>query len=229
MFLLVFLSTFPVVIPFIVFQDVHPLRASNAVAIAMMFAAGHYLARHGGYRPLLTGASVVVLGVVLVGHDRPGRLTCSVRLKTRRAKHGAGPLDQLVLRDLDSRGCTVSGAGATVPAHLVERQYLDAFDVAEIGGETRDLLDLSEIVGQPGHQNVAHPHRPPTSRQAAGKRQRRGDIHAGQVSMAFGIPRLDVEQDEIDDVEIGVGEAIAVIAVGVQRGVRPSPSPPQTA
>jgi len=67
-FLLVFLSTFPVVIPFIVFSDVYvALRASNAVAIAMMFAAGYYLARHGGYRPLLTGASVVVLGVVLVG------------------------------------------------------------------------------------------------------------------------------------------------------------------
>ena len=67
-FLLVFLSTFPVVIPFIVFQDIYfALRASNAVAIAMMFTAGYWLARHGGYRPLLTGASVVVLGVVLVG------------------------------------------------------------------------------------------------------------------------------------------------------------------
>ena len=67
-FLLVFLSTFPVVIPFLVFTDTYTaLRASNAVAIAMMFAAGYYLARHGGYRPLLTGASVVVLGVVLVG------------------------------------------------------------------------------------------------------------------------------------------------------------------
>jgi hypothetical protein len=67
-FLLVFLSTFPVVIPFIVFKDVYlALRASNAVAIVMMFAAGYYLARHGGYRPLLTGVSVVVLGVVLVG------------------------------------------------------------------------------------------------------------------------------------------------------------------
>ena len=67
MFLLVFLSTFPVVIPFIVFQDVYvALRASNAVAIVMMFMAGYWLAGHGGYRPWLTGASVVVLGVVLV-------------------------------------------------------------------------------------------------------------------------------------------------------------------
>jgi hypothetical protein len=67
-FLLVFLSTFPVVIPFIVFRDVHfALRASNAVAIAMMFMTGYWLARHGGYHPWRTGASVVVLGVVLVG------------------------------------------------------------------------------------------------------------------------------------------------------------------
>lgn len=67
-FLLVFLSTFPVVIPFIIFRDVFfALRASNAVAIAMMFSAGYWLARHGGYRPLVTGVSVVVLGVVLVG------------------------------------------------------------------------------------------------------------------------------------------------------------------
>ena len=66
-FLLVFLSTFPVVIPFIVFQDVYvALRASNAVAIVMMFMAGYWLAGHGGYRPWLTGASVAVLGVVLV-------------------------------------------------------------------------------------------------------------------------------------------------------------------
>ena len=44
-FLLVFLSTFPVVIPFVVFKDVHfALRASNAVAIVMMFVAGYWLA-----------------------------------------------------------------------------------------------------------------------------------------------------------------------------------------
>jgi VIT1/CCC1 family predicted Fe2+/Mn2+ transporter len=67
-FLLVFLSTFPVVIPFIVFRDVHvALRASNAVAIAMMFMAGYWLARHGGYHPWRTGASVAALGVALVG------------------------------------------------------------------------------------------------------------------------------------------------------------------
>lgn len=66
-FLLVFLSTFPVVIPFLIFQNVAVgMRASNAVAIALLFASGYVLARHGGFRPWRTGLSMVVLGVVLV-------------------------------------------------------------------------------------------------------------------------------------------------------------------
>ena len=66
-FLLVFLSTFPVVIPFLVFRNVHlALRMSNVVALAMLFAAGYLLGRHGGYHPWRTGLTMVVLGVVLV-------------------------------------------------------------------------------------------------------------------------------------------------------------------
>jgi hypothetical protein len=66
-FLLVVLSTFPVVIPFLIFRQVHvAMRASNLVAILMLFAAGYLLARYGGYHPWRTGLSMVVLGVVLV-------------------------------------------------------------------------------------------------------------------------------------------------------------------
>jgi hypothetical protein len=67
-FLLVFLATFPVVIPFLVVRDVQlALRLSNLVALVMMFACGYSLARHGGYHPWRTGLSVALLGVVLVG------------------------------------------------------------------------------------------------------------------------------------------------------------------
>ena len=67
-FLLVFLSTFPVVIPFLLFSKVHlAIRVSKLVALVMMFVAGHWLARHGGYHPLGTGLGVVLLGVLLVG------------------------------------------------------------------------------------------------------------------------------------------------------------------
>jgi VIT1/CCC1 family predicted Fe2+/Mn2+ transporter len=67
-FLLVFLSTFPVVIPFMFIGEVGTaLRASNLVAIVMLFASGYVLARYGGHRPLLMGGSMVLLGVTLVG------------------------------------------------------------------------------------------------------------------------------------------------------------------
>jgi hypothetical protein len=67
-FMLVFLSTFPVVIPFLVFTNVRiAIRASNVVAIVMMFLAGYWLAKHGGHHPWRAGLSVVLLGVVLVG------------------------------------------------------------------------------------------------------------------------------------------------------------------
>ncbi|HEY7058074.1 MAG TPA: hypothetical protein VH458_16170 [Vicinamibacterales bacterium] len=66
-FLLVFVSTFPVVVPFLVLSDVRlALRLSNLVAIVMLFMAGGILARHGGLNPVRTGLTVVLLGVLLV-------------------------------------------------------------------------------------------------------------------------------------------------------------------
>jgi len=67
-FLLVFLSTFPVVIPFFFVRDVsHALRASNAVAIVMLFVAGWSLGRHAGRPGWRTGLGMVATGIVLVG------------------------------------------------------------------------------------------------------------------------------------------------------------------
>jgi VIT1/CCC1 family predicted Fe2+/Mn2+ transporter len=66
-FLLVVLSTFPVVIPFLVFRNVHvAVRLSNLVAIAMLFAAGYLVARHAGLHPWRTGLNMVVLGALLL-------------------------------------------------------------------------------------------------------------------------------------------------------------------
>jgi hypothetical protein len=66
-FLLVFLSTFPIVIPFLVFRNVNlALRMSNLVALVMLFVLGSWLARHGGHHPFRTGLSMMLLGVVLV-------------------------------------------------------------------------------------------------------------------------------------------------------------------
>ena len=67
-FLLVFLSTFPIVIPFLIFRNVFlALRLSNLVALVMLFITGSWLARHGGHHPLWTGLAMMTLGVVLVG------------------------------------------------------------------------------------------------------------------------------------------------------------------
>ena len=66
-FLLVFLSTFPVVLPFLFKHDVtRALRISNAIAIAMLFLTGYAFGRCAGHRPWLMGFSMVVLGGVLV-------------------------------------------------------------------------------------------------------------------------------------------------------------------
>jgi hypothetical protein len=63
----VFLSTFPVVIPFIVMRDAIPaLRVSNLIAVALLFVIGFSLGRYAGFRPLRMGLSMVGLGGVLV-------------------------------------------------------------------------------------------------------------------------------------------------------------------
>jgi hypothetical protein len=67
-FLLVFLSTFPVAIPFVVMQDAGPaMRLSNGIALLMLFLAGYAYGKCVERRPWLTGISMVVLGSVLVG------------------------------------------------------------------------------------------------------------------------------------------------------------------
>ena len=66
-FLLVFLSTFPVAVPFIVMQDaMRAMRVSNGVAVAMLFVAGAAYGRYVGRSPWLIGAAMVALGAVLV-------------------------------------------------------------------------------------------------------------------------------------------------------------------
>ena len=66
-FLLVFLSTFPVAVPFMVMHSVvGAVRVSNGVAIAMLFAAGLAYGRLVGWVPWMFGISMVALGVVLV-------------------------------------------------------------------------------------------------------------------------------------------------------------------
>ena len=67
-FLLVFLSTFPVVIPFALLKDIRlALRLSNAVAVAMLFLTGYAFGRITGRRPWAVGIIMMLLGILLVG------------------------------------------------------------------------------------------------------------------------------------------------------------------
>jgi VIT1/CCC1 family predicted Fe2+/Mn2+ transporter len=66
-FLLVFFSTFPVVVPLIVVRDTQiAVRVSNAVAVSMMFILGWSLGRYAGRPGWRSGAVVVTVGLVLV-------------------------------------------------------------------------------------------------------------------------------------------------------------------
>lgn len=65
-FLLVFLSVFPVVLPFVFFDDVaFAIRMSNAVAVALLFFTGFTFGLHSG-RPWRTGILMVLIGVAMV-------------------------------------------------------------------------------------------------------------------------------------------------------------------
>jgi VIT1/CCC1 family predicted Fe2+/Mn2+ transporter len=66
-FLLVVLSTFPLVIPFIVFDEAtRALLWSRVVAVAMLFLAGALLARHSGGNIWLNGLTMAAIGALLM-------------------------------------------------------------------------------------------------------------------------------------------------------------------
>lgn len=66
-FLLVVLSTVPVVLPFVFMRDAHAaLRVSNAIAVTLMFLMGYTFGRLANSRPWVTGIVMVALGAALV-------------------------------------------------------------------------------------------------------------------------------------------------------------------
>lgn len=66
-FLLVVVSTLPVVLPFIFFTEpVLALRISNGIAIALLFVTGYKFGQFSGYRPWRMGVVVTIFAGVLV-------------------------------------------------------------------------------------------------------------------------------------------------------------------
>ena len=65
--LIVFCTTLPLAIPFVLFDEVHrAMRWSNGIAIALLFVAGAAYARNVGGRPWHVGLGMVLMGSVLV-------------------------------------------------------------------------------------------------------------------------------------------------------------------
>lgn len=66
-FLLVFLSTFPLVVPFLfIAEPVRALRTSHAIAVASLYLIGHSWGKHSGHHPVQMGLAMLALGLVLV-------------------------------------------------------------------------------------------------------------------------------------------------------------------
>jgi VIT1/CCC1 family predicted Fe2+/Mn2+ transporter len=66
-FLLVSVSTFPLVVPFLVFGELgRAMVASRIVALAMLFVGGWVLARHAGGKPWRWGLGLSSVGAVLL-------------------------------------------------------------------------------------------------------------------------------------------------------------------
>jgi len=67
-FLLVTISTFPLVVPFMLFKEIGPaLLGSRLVALALLFLGGWLLASHAGGNRWLAGTGMAAVGALLVG------------------------------------------------------------------------------------------------------------------------------------------------------------------
>ena len=96
-FLLVFFSTFPVVIPFLLFSTAQvALRVSNLIALVMLFCLGYWLGQHGGYPPWHRPQHGLARRGAGGDYDRPRGMTTKGRAAARR---------QLVVRWRVHRRC----------------------------------------------------------------------------------------------------------------------------
>jgi VIT1/CCC1 family predicted Fe2+/Mn2+ transporter len=66
--LLCFLSTFPMVLPFLFMSEPGPaLRVSNAIAVAMLALLGYRFGCRSGISPWMTALIMVAFGAAMVG------------------------------------------------------------------------------------------------------------------------------------------------------------------
>jgi VIT1/CCC1 family predicted Fe2+/Mn2+ transporter len=65
--LLVFTCTFPVALPFIFINNTAlALRLSNGIALLILFVGGFSVGKYSGFRPVVSGIAILLLGIILV-------------------------------------------------------------------------------------------------------------------------------------------------------------------
>lgn len=66
-FLLVFVSTFPIALPFLIFNNLKTaMLVSNGTALACLFAAGYALALYSGLKPFITALAYTIFGTAII-------------------------------------------------------------------------------------------------------------------------------------------------------------------
>lgn len=66
-FILVFVSTFPATIPFIIMSDVSiAMRWSNGIGLLLLFITGFYIGKISGYGPWMMGIIVAIIGALVI-------------------------------------------------------------------------------------------------------------------------------------------------------------------
>lgn len=67
-FVLVALSTFPIVLPFMLVEEpVHALRLSNLLGLLTLFVSGYLLGRYAGGKPLRFALGMSLIGALMIG------------------------------------------------------------------------------------------------------------------------------------------------------------------
>src|ERR1700759_2723032 len=101
----------------------------------------------------------------------------------------------------------------------MERKDVNTFYTSKAAGKIRNLRNILVIVCKSRNQDEAYPDGSLATGQPPRKIQGGAIVHPGKVTMALRVPRLYIQQNKIDLLQLCVRKAITESAVRIQRGV----------
>src|SRR6185295_6716926 len=105
-----------------------------------------------------------------------------------------------------------------VAPHLMEREHLNSFHGVELSGELGDLRDVLWVISQAWHQHKSNPNLSAQTRKPARKLQSWLHLFSSQLKMARR-GSFQAQQDQIDLLDLCVGQTIAQEPIGFDSGV----------